>query len=728
MQSDEIVRIQRGPRKRRSLDATEERLTTHKARSAWFQMRAAWPFREAPVATLVAERARALATLSPLPGDAEWQFVGPSNVGGRMTSVVCDPSNPEVIWAGSAGGGVWKSTDAGRTWTSLWHAQASLNIGALAIDPHDAAHIYCGTGEANMSADSYPGVGLFSSPDGGTTWVLLAASDRTGIPTRIGAIAIDPFDSSHLRIGGLGFSNDSRSGLFVSHDGGVTWRRENFVSTANHFCHSVVFDPAHQGVIFTTIFERGARSGIWRSRDGGASWRQLTRGLPPPESFGRISLAIAPSRPEVVYAIASNDRNGVLGVFASTDSGDDWREVGGAHFKQETQMSYGNSIAVHPTNPDWVLCGGVDLHLSQDGGAHWQRVTFWNKNRGQPTYAHADHHALLMPTAKPGRVYDMNDGGMDVSEDGGRTWANRSNGLAATMYYDLDVSQSDGRVFGGGTQDNGTNITTTGRSDDHHEILGGDGGWMVIDPTTPTHLYTSYYNLHVVRWRDGRSNDVSPPAPPAEHASVWMAFIVMDPSNSNVVYVGSERVWKTTNDGAAWTPVSAVFDGSAVTALEVAMADPSAVYVGTENGGFFRSLDGGSTWSSNLAGSILPGRTITRVASSPTDATLIFATVANFGNSHVFRSADSGTSWVDVDQGRLPDVPHNALAIPVDNPRTVYVGSDAGVHMSQDLGGTWFDLTRNLPHVNVVDLVHQRRDGTLTAATYGRSLWRLKVP
>ena len=725
---EEVARIQRGPRRRRSVDAVAERLSTHKARSAWFAMRAAWPFREAPANLLVAERARAAATLAPLPGAAEWQLVGPTNVGGRMTAVVCDPANADVIWAGSAGGGVWKSSDAGKTWTSLWHAQPTLNIGSLAIDPRNSALIYCGTGEANMSADSYAGVGLFVSHDGGTTWTLLAASDRAGIPTRIGAIVIDPFDVKHIRIGGLAFSDALPGGMFVSRDAGATWARETFVSSSNYLCHSILFHPTARGVIFATVNERGAKSGIWRTRNGGRTWAQLKTGLPPSESIRRTSLAIAPSRPDVVYALSADDRDKVLGVFRSNDGGETWREIGGTHFNDEGQMSYGNTIAVHPTNPDWVLCGGVDLHLSQNGGTTWQRVTFWNRSRGQPNYAHADHHALLMPPSKPGRVYDMNDGGMDVSENGGRTWSNRSTGLAVTMYYDLDVAQSDGRVFGGGTQDNGTNITTTGRSDDHREILGGDGGWMVFDPTTPSHLYASYYNMHVFRWRDGRSHEVSPPAPRPERENMWMVFIVMDPLHLNVVYVGSTRVWKTTNDGTTWAAVSPVLDGSAITAIEVARANTDAIYVGTENGGFFRSLNGGATWTSNLAGSVLPGRTITRIATGPTDARLVLVTVANFGVSHVFRSNDGGTTWVDIDLRRLPDVPHHALAIPVNAPRTVYVCSDAGVHVSPDLGGSWFDLTRNLPRQMVVDLVYQNHDGTLTAATYGRSLWRLKIP
>ena len=177
-----------------------------------------------------------------------------------------------------------------------------------------------------------------------------------------------------------------------------------------------------------------------------------------------------------------------------------------------------------------MICGGVDLHLTTNGGRTWSRITHWDHDRGTRHYAHADHHGLLMPAGAPGRVYDPNDGGFDVSEDGGRTWSNRSNGLAATMHYDLDVAQSDARVFGGGSQDNGTLITVTGRPDDHSEILGGDGGWILFDPTDAAHLFAWYYNLNIFRFRGHRHADVSPRAGDDEKNSTWMAFLAMIPA------------------------------------------------------------------------------------------------------------------------------------------------------------------------------------------------------
>ena len=730
------------PKKKRPSGPPAPRTTTHKKRTAWFQARTAWPYREPSAHALIRERSRAAATLAPQPGAAQWELVGPTNVGGRMTSVCCMPKKPNTIWAGAAGGGVWKSEDGGQSWRGLWHSQPTLNIGSMAVDPANPAIVYCGTGEANLSADSYPGVGIFRSVDGGDSWQIFAPSDTTGIPTRIGCLVVDPFDTTHLCLGGVTHNEDGRDGMFVSRNGGLSWGRLNFPGAGQYRCHAIVFHPTIRDTLFATIAARGAQSGIWRSTDGGTSWTHLKNGLPTPERFGRTSLAIAPSRPSVIYALASTQKDGVLGVFRSDNGGDKWADVTGEHLADEEQMSYGNTIAVHPLDPDHVLCGGVDLYRTLDGGKNWIRTTRWNAARGTRHYAHSDHHCLLMPVDQPGLVYDMNDGGMDVSMDGGLHWENRSNGLAVGMFYDIDVAQSDGRMFGGGMQDNGTNLTLagqvkpdqgktvvlSGRPDDFIEVTGGDGGWMIIDPKDIEHLYTTSQNMTVNRFRKSSGwIDASPPAKKSEREAVWMVFLEFDPEDSRTIFAGGLRVWRTRDDGIHWKDVSPVLDGSPISAVEIAQADSNMVYVGTEKGGVYRSQDGGDSWSEDMASPILPGFTITRLLTSPGNAQIVYATVANSNASHVFRSKDGGSTWTDIDRGQLPDVPHHAIAIASARPSTLYVCSDAGVHVSPDAGETWKSLIRNLPTVPIVDLVYHEADSTLTAASYGRSIWRLKV-
>jgi photosystem II stability/assembly factor-like uncharacterized protein len=723
------------PRSKGKVQST--RLTSHKARSRWFQARASWPVREAPVNRLVRERQRVEKSLAtPANIASKWECVGPTNIGGRITCLAYHPAHPERIWAGAAGGGVWQSRDAGQSWQSCWSDQDILVIGSLAVDSRNADTIYCGTGEANLSLDSYPGVGLYASKDAGHTWQLLASPERNGIPSGIGVIAIDPFDSKHLLIGGVGyaevsFAGKSFGGLYESFDGGVSWKRQTFISTQNYWCHSIVFHPTQEGTIFATFTEQGARSGIWRSTDGGRNWLHLTTGLPKPALFGRTSLAISPSNPDVLYAFAADENSEssdlILGVFRSANGGNSWKSISGNHFADEGQISYNNTIAVHPTDPNYVICGGVDLHLTTNAGKTWRRATHWDLERGDRHYAHSDHHAVVMPPTAPGLVYDANDGGLDVSEDGGHNWKNHSNGLAVTMFYDLDVAPGNGLVFGGGAQDNGTVITKTGAGSSFFQIYEGDGGWIVFDPLDAGHLFCSVYNLDIRRFRGRVHKNVSPPASKAEQSSVWMCFITFDPSDSNTVFTGSYRVWRTRNDGENWHAVSPSLDGSSISAIEVAPANPKRIYVGTENGGFFCSVDGGDSWSPNLSSSMLPGHTITRLESHPKNANLLFATVANFGHSHVFRTQDGGNNWEDVDKGQLPDVPHHAVLIRSDELNKVYVGNDAGVFVLDSAAGTWMNLTKNLPNAMVVDLVCHEKDAALFAATYGRSIWRLKL-
>ena len=727
----EPVALRAGPPKQRAKGPKVPRLTRHKSRTAWFRARVTWPKREARVEHLKAERRRAERTLATPKLPIAWQLAGPTNIGGRCTSLICDPANPDRLWIGSAGGGVWKSSDGGQTWKLAWRTRTPLQIGALAIDPADSKILYAGTGEANLSLDSYPGDGIYRSLNSGRSWKPWALASR-GLPRRIGCIAVDPFDSKHVLVGGVGFgrvsSDNDFGGLYASADGGLTWNRESFISVANYWCHKIVFDAAQQGTVFASFTGPGARSGIWRSTDGGAHWTQLGTGLPAPERIGRTSIAIAPSNHKIVYALCADagpgNDDGVLGVFRSANGGNTWANIAGNHFAQEGQMSYGNTIAVHPTDPNHVICGGVDLHLSTQAGASWQHVSHWDADRGTPSYAHADHHLLLMPAATPGRVYSANDGGLDVSEDGGKHWANRSAGLAVTMYYDVDVAQTDVRVVGGGAQDNGTLITTTGALDDVFELLGGDGGWMVVDPREAGHIYASYQFGGMYRFRNDTYRKVSPPFKPAESGGMWMVYIAFDPNDSNTVYTGNQCVYRTRNDGVSWDKITPVLDGSPISAIEIAGPQSKNIYVGTENGSFFRSLDGGTTWSANLASGVLPGVMITRIAAQPGAPNTVFITSANSGNRHVFCSTDAGTRWTDIDGGKLPDLPHHALLIRPDKPSELYVCNDAGVYLTNDGGLTWRNATGKLPMVMVVDLVYHRASKTLFAATYGRSIWK----
>lgn len=704
-----------------------------KPRTLWFQARATWPHRDVPAAWLAkasVDAANVPAPRAPL----SWEEMGPTNIGGRMTCAVAHPARPDTLWAGAANGGVWKTEDAGHTWHPTTQQPASLAVGSLALDPQNPDVLYCGTGEANLRGDSHPGLGVFKSLDGGETWQQSTGSGPGEVPPHIGALAVDPFDSNHLYLGGLSLLEDQPSGLFESVDGGATWQHVDLFGRPTRrpvWCHHVLFHPKDRGTVWITVTEQGARNGIWRLRRGSA-WEHLTTGLPPTEEINRATLAVAPSEPDILYVLFDwldhADAPGKrVGVFRSTDGGDHWSGRPDLHFQDERRMDYNQAIAVDPGNPDRLLCGGVDLHLSEDGALTWRQVSYHDVPRGRSDYAHADHHALLFDPHDPARVYSFNDGGMDVSDYGGDGWANRSRGLATVMYYDLAVSPADSNRFGGGTQDNGTLLCFDGSPGRHAPVWPGDGGFMAFDPKDVNRYFVTAQELDVQRFDAAGMTNVSPPADVAEAYEVFTTILALDPANPRRLFVGSRRVWRTLDGGDQWAPVSWDLDGSLITSIEI---DPnsSGVYVGTEYGGVFRSQDGGDTWSANLRGADLPGRTVTRIRVHPSQRSQLYLTVGGFGHRHVYHSSDYGLTWQDVDRGKLPNAPCGSVEILDDSPSTVVVASDVGLFATQDHGATWARWSKGLPNVCLTDVVYHRGSKQLFVATYGRGIWRLPVP
>jgi photosystem II stability/assembly factor-like uncharacterized protein len=689
----------------------------------------------APAEAPATPRAAPKRSLHDAPRAWEWASVGPTNIGGRATSLVCHPTRPDQVWLGTAGGGVWKSEDAGRSWRPLWHKQETLAVGSLAIDPANSDILYCGTGEANMALDCAAGAGVFRTDDGGLTWRLLAPAAEHGLPLHIGALAVDPFDSRHIRLAGVRLwgASPGPAGLFSSHDAGANWDRDKRIAPADAHVHTVLFHPSRAGVIFAAL--EGARGGgVWRSTNGGRNWIHLRAGLPTSKTFGRASLAVATSNPDVIYAVVADPQGRVLGVFRSEDMGARWTTVAASPFPNEMQAFYNNAIAIHPHDHRRVLWGGRDMFSSHDGGSTWQQATDWRAGRGAPRFANASHHVLVAPAAAPDRVYDANDGGLDVSEDGGATWCNRSRGLSITMFNRIAVASADSRYFGGGASSFGAVVTTTGRPDDHVEVLGESGGWlsggwMAFHPEQPQEMYVSHQASGLYHIEKGGLTRISPPLPPGE--TLWLAAMAMNPGNPRVLFTGSRRVWCTMDGGKRWIAVSPLLDVTrfgvgAVSAIEVAPGDVARVYAATTHGGVFRSMDRGRSWSKDLGANVLPRAWVSSMKSRPTNPDEVFIALGGAG-SHVFRSHDGGLTWIDIDKGRLPLASCTAIALPRADPTCVYVAGDGGVFVSPNGGDTWQSLTGNLPNTVINDIVYHEGDGALYVGTYGRSIWRLQV-
>lgn len=681
-----------------------------------------------------------------------WRSLGPRNVGGRSTAIVFDPRDPQHVLVGSGAGGVWASADGGLKWKPIGDAQPTLNIGALALDPRDPDVLYVGTGEANLNADAYPGLGLYRVSAAGE-WLNIGPD----LPKRIGAIAVDPHsERGHILVGSASDEPSDPAGLhegWQNADGTWNWTAiSGFAfghdatsatppkSSQPYRCHSVLFHPTDKSY-YATVNLRGWRSGIWRWRDG--AWEQLKRGLPPGEHFGRTSLAIAPSDPNVLWAYAAHRRDGMLGVFMSEDAGDHWHATGVDHFASQRSTYYNNCLAIHPNDPRSVICGGQDLHRTHDRGKHWERITEWDLPKGDRHYAHADHHTLAI--TPEGAVYDANDGGVSFSPDFGDSWETRDSGLVTTMFYDMDVAPTNAKVFSGGTQDNGTQVQESDKpAGVFTQVKGADGGWTMFHPEDETQLWASSQNVDIAFASDGSFSDVSPSGLTDDETEVWMSYLAMDASagkgRTRPVFLGTTRIWRTIDDGGSWRPVSPVFDGSTVTAIEVADANPRFVYAGTRLGGFFRSTDGGNTWSENFAGVDLPYRYITRIESHPKNHEILLLTVgatppkpgaSGQSYSHLYFSVDGGCIWRPADSKQLPDVPHNCVTYETRSPFRAFVATDIGVYVGiwneRERQFDWDDLIGNLPNVMVTDLVYHTKTQALFAATYGRGIFRLDL-
>jgi photosystem II stability/assembly factor-like uncharacterized protein len=722
----------------------------------FFNQHVSFPMRDASPVELEAFWAGATRADFEIPAEHHWDCLGPNNIAGRVTALAIHPDKPQCWVAGSAAGGVWLTNDAGESWSQTWSRFAPQSIGALAWTVWDGGlTLIAATGEANMSADTYPGSGLYISFDCGLTWhgMFGAASPEMGLkgqPRRIGSIAADT--NGRLAFGSVYLDESMPAGLYFADLKRMTWE----VCTCeawgerSYNCHSVLFHPDGK-TIYAAIEPDGTLNGIWRSPNRGKRWEQLTKGLPRGESFRRISLALASSDPDVIYALASSRSAHVLGIFRSTNGGRSWKEILDGRFPNERQMDYNNTIAVHPRRPDSVIWGGMKLHRTDNAGRNWRTLT--KRDRGARNYVHDDHHALLWPDDD--LILSGNDGGVSVSRDGGRTWQERSRRMVTTMFYDLDVAPSNGKIFGGGTQDNGTVIAgVDGMPEgDCVSAIGGDGAWTAFDPTDAEFAFASSSGFDIRRhvrgqpWKDLSGWKFIGPGPDempdGERFQRSFTVLAIDPSTRKGprrLWAGSARLWSWDTKRQGWMPPSRAFDGSPISAIEISSVDPRVMYVGTTKGGIFRSTDGGASWCENLAGPDIPARAITSIQSHPALASTVVVTVASTGTSnsgvqlcsgaympygHVFRSHNGGVIWEDIDAGTLPNVAYFSAAYETHPPYRLFVASDLGVWA--EIEGYWVHINGNLPNVVVSDLVYHHRDRTLTAATYGRGIWQMRV-
>lgn len=666
-----------------------------------------------------------------------WIFAGPTNIGGRVTDIELHPENGSTVYLGTASGGIFRSVDGGNRWMPIFDEALSLSIGDLAVSSSDPQLLYAGTGEANAGGGSlaYDGVGIYRSDDGGASWIHRGL-DQVG---SIGKVIIAPDDPDRVYVAAMGrlFGNNRERGVFRTKDGGNSWEQVLFVSDSTGAI-DLAIHPRHPDTLYTALWERirrphrrqygGITSGIYRSVDGGNTWQQLRGGLPEAGfQKGRIGIAIAPSEPNIVYAVYTDAIGFLQGVYRTRDHGAHWTSINIEGIRSVSYMWWFGKIYVDPTNSEVLYVLALDVFKSGNGGINWQPVF---------PGVHVDQHAIAFDPVYPGRVYTGNDGGLYRSDNGGLSSIKISD-LPITQFYTATIDFLEPHRLYGGTQDNGSVRTLTGGEDDWEIIYFGDGFYNLIDPTDNRFVYTESQFGGLARSEDGGTTfETARNGIASTDRKNWKTPVVFDPKDPRILYYGTNRLYRSTDRARSWQAVSPDLTNGkipgnlvfgTITSISVSPVNSHIIYIGTDDGNVALTRNGGQNWVS--VSSALPKRWVTAVACDPHDDQAAYVTLSGYrfdsNLSHVFYTADNGRNWEDIGSD-LPDVPVNDIIV---DPSLghLYLATDIGVYYSENNGDRWEVLGTDLPNVVISDLCYHPPTRTLVAATYGRSLYKYNL-
>ncbi|MBI3195645.1 MAG: T9SS type A sorting domain-containing protein [Ignavibacteriae bacterium] len=698
----------------------------------WFMSQRSYPKNEIPrnaltKAKLQMNAFRATANNS----TGSWTLVGPSNIGGRITAVLIHPTDPNIVYAGSASGGVWLSTDFCTTWENIFNEHFS--IGALAFDPLDPNIMYVGTGEANPAGvATYPGNGIWKTTNAGTSWSNIGL-ELTG---HIGKIVVNPLNTHVIYVAALGMyrGKTQERGIYKSTNGGTSWNRVLFLNDTTG-ATDLLLDATDTNRVLAAMWTRyrtpqtsiisGVASGVFLSTDGGSSWN-LAEGFPSNDpNLGRVALTVAPSNPSVLFALAATGASWG-GVFISVDNGTNWLQTFSGTSFSESQVWYNNIISIDPSNPSIVWTGMTSLYKSTDGGNTFGYAPLY--------FGHVDHHAMQYAPSDPNIIVLGNDGGIFTSTNGGTDWI-KSYNLPVTQFYAGTVSALNPHRILGGTQDNGSLHTRTSIVDSWNSFYGGDGFYCLIDPTDSNFVYAESQNGGLGYSTNGGNsflngtNGIN-----SSDRKNWETPIAMDLQNTKTLYTGTHRVYRTTNGMASWSPISGDLtygNGGRVgtiSTIDVSRTTSQVIYVGTDDGRVWVTTNGGSTWN-NIDGT-LPDRWVTRVTVDPDSANICYVTLSGFieydFGGHVYRTNDYGATWTDIGT-TLPDLPVNDIVVDPEYPSWLYIATDLNVMYSTNLGTSWQILGSDFPDVSVHDLAMHDTTRKLVAFTHGRSIFSFEL-
>ena len=689
------------------------------------------------------------------------RFIGPAVTSGRIGALAVHPTNPAIIYAGSASGGLWKTINGGASWQPVFDTQGSYSIGWVTIDPKSPNVVWVGTGENNSQRSVAYGDGVYRSDDGGRSWKNTGLKDSQ----HIGRIVIDPTNSDIVYAAAQGplWNAGGDRGLYRTSDGGKSW--EQVLKASEHTgVTDVVIDPRNHNVLiaatyqrrrhFFTLIDGGPESAIHRSTDGGKTWTKVSAGLPS-EELGRIGLAISPVDPDVVYAIVeAANRKG--GIYRSPDNGVTWEKR--SDYNQGS-MYYG-AIFADPRDVNRVYVPDVFFQVSDDGG----RTTHQLGQR----YMHVDNHVVWVDPHNTDHLLVGNDGGLYRSFDRGRTWTFFEN-LPLAQYYDVDVDYAAPFYnVVGGLQDNNSLIGPS-RTRSEHGILnqdwvvtqGGDGFVSRVDPEDPNTIYAELQHGVMVRVdkRSGERTGIQPRDEPGESPLRWNwdSPIVISPHAHTRLYTAAQKVYRSDDRGNSWKAISgdltrqidrntlpvmgkvwgadAVAKNSStalysnISAIAESPKREGLLYVGTDDGLIQVTEDGGATWrkTDKLPG-IPANAYVARIKPSNFDASVVYVAVENHQNGdfapYLLRSGDAGRTWTSV-TGDLPARGSTyAFAEDFVDPSLLFAGTEFAAYYSRDGGRHWGKIA-GLPTIAVRDLAIQRRETDLVIGTFGRGVYVL---
>jgi photosystem II stability/assembly factor-like uncharacterized protein len=693
----------------------------------------------------------------------EFREIGPAVMGGRIDDFAVVESNPNIVYVGTASGGVWKTVNNGTTWEPVFDKEGVSTIGDIAIAPSDPSVVWVGSGEPNNRQSSSWGDGIYKSLDGGKTWknMGLAATHH------IGRIVIHPKNPDVVYVAAQGhlWGPNPERGVYKTADGGKTWQQVLKINEDTGVS-DIAMDPESPDILYAAAYERrrtpfgfdggGPESAIYKTTDGGATWKKLTKGLPYENGggdTGRIGLDIYRKDPNIVYAEIQHEHGG---TFRSEDKGETWKRMG----ETDPRPSYYSQIRVDPNNDLRIWELGAQMFYSEDGGKTFatQRV------RG----IHGDFHAMWIDPANSNHMITGSDGGIHWSDDAGKDW-NFLNVIAIGQFYEISLDNQKPYQICGGLQDNGSwcgpsrTLTSDGIvNEDWQVIHGGDGFYAAIDNVEPWIVYTESQDGHVARrdMRTGQQRSIMPEAKTGDphYRFQWNSPVAVSSHEHTTVYYGGNYLFKSTDRGDTWTRLGGdlttgvdrnklpirgkvpdkdtlsrhdgVQEYPTITTLSESPLTANVLWVGTDDGNLQVTRDGGKTWKnvvSKVPG-VPKGTYVSRVVASKTAEGAAFATFdghrADDYNIYIFATTDFGETWKSIRNG----IPDSAGSVHVlrEHPRNtslLFAGTEFGLWVSWDRGANWTALKNNFPTVPVDDIEIQARDNDLVLATHGRSIW-----